>query len=145
MIQLPAPDICRNWRGRGIKLFIPGGWLMNVPEFTEAEPAPFLSAYIRHFTSTQSLSHAAAIKAANDALSEVAQYGFIHSLLCSVFYFGRLYCRWHPESLTPVAGKVNTFTPAGFEPAVAQKLHIPGQYTGRRGLKTQRLLQGEDV
>ena len=143
MIQLPAPDLCRNWRGRSIKLLIPGGWLMNVPEFSETEPAPFLAAYVRHFTSKEGLSHAAAIAAATKALHEVAQYGFVHSLLCSVFYFSKVYCKLHPERMQPVPKKRSTFQPVGFEPAVAQKLHIPGQYTGQRGPKTQRMLMGE--
>lgn len=134
MIRLPAPDILRHWRSRVCHLSIPGGWQMRIPA-VQAE-GPFADAYLQYFL-RQGLSFDRAQEQAAACIQDIFTAGFRASLLSSTFYWAKKYAELFPHTLQP-AGSTDTFIVAGFQPALMQKHHVPGEYPGRDGLAQAR-------
>jgi hypothetical protein len=130
MTSQPADDILRHWKDKGIYLLIPGGWRLELPEVTMDEE--YRQRCIRHFIKKGALRAEAQADALIQATGVVGPKA---SLLSSIFYFGKMYCKMYPERMTLAPRQKKTFIPLGFRPEDIQKLHVPVRYPGQYGVQ----------
>lgn len=131
MIISVAPDLTRNWPQKRIKLMVPGGWRLELPEIQVDDDYKRKSVlyYVRKEGSIRGSA------SAQDMVQTTGVVGFRESLFASIFYYAKLYCRLYPERLVPVRFHKNTFQLLGYDPEVIQRLHVPDRYPGREGIQ----------
>lgn len=123
MLQIEAPEIHRHWSERGIYLLIPGGWLMNVPEFTIE--ADFEEAYVEWFL-RDGCSFAKAQEQMRQIVRKHNTACHRASLLQFITYYAKQYAILYPERMKPAPGRPKTFVLHGYDPAEMQRAHVPG-------------------
>lgn len=138
MIKLPAPQMLRNWLIKDCTLYLPGGWIMNVPEFRIDDD--FEELYIQGYRKL-GFSFEKARSRVDRAVQSLAVYGFRSSLFNFTFHYMKQYCTMYPERMQPAPlRRKRCFVAAGFKPELIQLAHIPKRHPGKADAVVKRML-----